>query len=58
MLTKIVVVENVLTNVNNEGPSTKPFDDHSAANEDGNRQEAHKNEEKIYHKSADKNTWK
>ena len=53
-----MVVENVLTNVNNEGPSTKPFDDHSAANEDGNRQEAHKNEEKIYHKSADKNTWK
>ena len=51
-------VLNVLIDVNNEGTSTKPFDDNSVENEDRNHQEAHKNEEKIVHKSADKNTWK
>ena len=29
MLAKIMGVENVLTDLNNEGPSTKPFDDNS-----------------------------
>ena len=58
MLTKTVGDENVLKDLNNEEPSTKPFDVHSVANEDRNHQKAHKNEEIIVHKSADKNTLK
>ena len=42
MLTKAVGVENVLKDVNNEEPSTKPFDVNSVTIEDRNHQKAHK----------------
>ena len=40
------------SHVNNEEPSTKPFDVNSVTIEDRNHQKAHKNEEIIVQKSA------
>ena len=42
MLTKTVGAENVLKDVNNEEPSTKPYDVNYVTNEGRNHQKAHK----------------